>query len=188
MTDLDPELTEYLSQFRANRQEASQICAGLSTETFNLHPASGGWSVAECLTHLNVSGRAYADRITIATERARRRGVVGHGPYRYGIFARWMIRATEPPPRKKFKSPSLFTDLGVTHEIVQVLADFDMVGEEWNKSLLAANGLHLGRVKVQSPAMPLLRFSIGALFALMASHERRHLWQAKQVAGAGDSA
>ena len=67
-------------------------------------------------------------------------------------------------------------------EIAAVLHEFTALGEEWDKCLAAANGLHLARVKVRSPAMKLLWFPLGGLFAIMAAHERRHLWQASQVA------
>ena len=65
-----------------------------------------------------------------------------------------------------------------------VLSEFTAIGEEWEKSLDAANGLHLARVKVRSPAIKLLRFPLGGLFAVVAAHERRHLWQARRVVDA----
>jgi hypothetical protein len=36
----------------------------------------------------------------------------------------------------------------------------------------------LSRIKVASPVLPLPRFPLGALFAIQAAHERRHLQQA----------
>ena len=47
--------------------------------------------------------------------------------------------------------------------------------------LEAADGLDLGRVRVRSPFIPLLSVDLGSAFALVAVHERRHLWQARQV-------
>jgi hypothetical protein len=187
MADLSPELAEYQNQFNANRQQALEICAGLSSAQLNLRPGPDAWSVAECLSHLNISARLYVDQIMPAIERARQRGLMGQGPYKYGIMARWLTRTMEPPPRRKYKVPRRFTDPSSTHDIDRVLTDFDAAGEDWNRCLEAANGLHLARVKVRSPASPLMRFPLGSLFAMMAAHERRHLWQAKQAASAANS-
>ena len=47
--------------------------------------------------------------------------------------------------------------------------------------LRQANGLDLGRVRVRAPMNKWVRFSLGSGFAFMAAHERRHLWQARQI-------
>ncbi len=44
-----------------------------------------------------------------------------------------------------------------------------------------AEGIDLARVKVRSPVLWLLRLSLGQWFALIAGHQKRHLWQAGQV-------
>jgi hypothetical protein len=43
-----------------------------------------------------------------------------------------------------------------------------------------ANGLDLERIKVASPAGP-VKFPLGQRIALLAAHDRRHLWQAWEV-------
>jgi hypothetical protein len=44
-----------------------------------------------------------------------------------------------------------------------------------------SSGLDLGRIKFRSPLIPLLRLSLGTWFQFLLAHERRHLWQARQV-------
>jgi hypothetical protein len=44
-----------------------------------------------------------------------------------------------------------------------------------------ANGLHLGRVKVRAQGLVPAKLSLRVTFAWIAAHERRHLWQARQV-------
>ena len=39
----------------------------------------------------------------------------------------------------------------------------------------------LSKARVQSPASRWIRLDLGAGFALMAAHERRHLWQARRL-------
>ena len=47
--------------------------------------------------------------------------------------------------------------------------------------LRQANGVDLAKARVRSPASMWIRITLGSAFALMAAHERRHLWQARQL-------
>ncbi|UCD25147.1 MAG: DinB family protein [Gemmatimonadota bacterium] len=181
MKRIDPDLAWYQTQFRANRREAAAICEGLSGEQFNYRPGPKRWSIAECLSHLNVSAHEYIPNVKAAIERGRATGYLAQGPQRQGWLVRRMIRAMEPPPRRRYKSPARFVGRAEAFDMEVLLNEFTAVGLQWEECLDAANGLHLSRVKVRSPVVGLLRIPLGGLFAGMAAHERRHLWQAKQV-------
>ena len=47
--------------------------------------------------------------------------------------------------------------------------------------LRQANGVDLVKAKVQSPVSKWIRVPLGVGFSIMTAHERRHLWQARQV-------
>ena len=182
---LYPELAEYQRQFAASRREAAELCAGLSNGHINWRPAPTRWSIADCLVHLNVSADVYTRQMRSAIENGRARKLMAPGPFRYGPLSRWLLRWLEPPVRRRSKTPRQFyPPSGVAHDIEDVLNQFRDAGRMWDQCLRLANGLDLARVKVRSPVVPLLRFQLGALFAGQAAHERRHLWQAKQVKAA----
>ena len=65
--------------------------------------------------------------------------------------------------------------------------EFRQHGDEWATCARAGDGLDLKRIKVASPAMKLMRFSVGAYFRISTAHERRHLWQAEQVNQEGNA-
>jgi hypothetical protein len=44
-----------------------------------------------------------------------------------------------------------------------------------------ADGLNLNRNRVISPVTSLLRLPLGAYFVFVIAHDRRHLWQARQL-------
>ena len=182
MPGVVPELEAYRDQFRAARIEANRLCAGLNSAQANWRPGVERWSVAECLIHLTVSARIYCALIRPVVAQAHARGLLGTGPFRYGIISRWLLRSVEPPVRGRTKTPRRFQPPdGVVHGIANTLAEFVAVGVEWEECLNAANGLDLAQVRVPSPVVPWLRFRLGALFAGQAAHERRHLWQARRV-------
>jgi hypothetical protein len=61
------------------------------------------------------------------------------------------------------------------------VAAFAAAQRRYLQSVSAASGLRLSKIKVNSPASPLIKLTLEEAIALMAAHERRHLWQARQV-------
>ena len=178
---LTSELADYQQQFRDNRSAAHELCNPLTREAFNWQPSEGRWSVAQCLTHLAVSGKLYSDAILHAAQAARAAGRVGTGPFRYGRLSRMMLRSLDPENQRRFKTPRKFVPPPTESAIGPVLKALDSALDRWEHCLEISDGLDLARVKVTSPALPLLRFQLGATFAMQAMHERRHLQQARAV-------
>ena len=56
---------------------------------------------------------------------------------------------------------------------------------EWqaaiDERIRRADGLDLKRTRERSPAVPLVKWSLGTMLAITLAHERRHLWQAREV-------
>jgi len=179
---LHEELAAYEATFRDNRAVADRITRGITLEQFNWKPAPDRWSAAQCFVHLNISARLFAASIDDAIRRGRAAGLMGTPPFRYGFMSRWVARAVDPAGQRKFKAPAKFVAAaGPTYDLREVLAEFHAAGERWERCLQSANGLDLARVKVPSPALSIMRFPLGALFGIQASHERRHLNQAERT-------
>ena len=179
------ELEGYLRQIDAVKRDGQALVAGLSDVQFNWRPAPDRWSIAECLMHLNVAVTKTLPAFDRGIERGQARGLVGQGPFRYGWFANWMARSMEPPPKRRMKTFKVFAmPLGVAHSPDRVLAEFLAVRDQLAERVRRADGLDLKRARVVSPVTPLLRLPLGAYFAFILAHERRHLWQARQVRGA----
>jgi hypothetical protein len=168
--------------FRENRVVADRIAGALTIEQFNWRPAPGRWSIAECLVHLNISAQLYAPAMQSAIRAGRSQGLLGGGPFRYGVLSRWMLRAVDPSNRRKHKSPAKFVPgAATTYRVDDVLGAFRAAGARWERLVEEADGLDLTLIKVRSPAVALIRLPVGAWFEIQAMHERRHLLQAEQV-------
>lgn len=177
---LIPELDGYRGQFEALKGETAELLDGLTETQFNWRAGAGRWSIAECLVHLNVTARLYLPLIESAMEEARSRHLLGDGPFRHGFLVNWLIRTTEPPPKLKTKSPKIFVP-PPDQPLETVATDFMTLQDQFLARIHEANGLHLSRIKVISPVSRFLRMSLGQSFAFLAAHERRHLWQAREV-------
>jgi len=89
----------------------------------------------------------------------------------------------EPPPRFRVKAPGVFRP-GPATPLAGTLEEFVALQEHFQQRLHDAEGLHLRRIRVPSPAFRRLKIGLGAAFAVIAAHQRRHLWQAQQVRAA----
>lgn len=169
------------SELSAIRTRAKELVSGLTPEQLTLRPAPAKWSIAECLAHLNLTAAAVQPRIASAIERGKKDGWTGSGPFSPGLMGRLMIWIAEPPPKFRLRAPK-----GIVPEIshgdpAQVVSEFMMVQDGWERLIRDCEGLDQKRVKVSSlfPGLPPVR--LAAPIPWMMAHQRRHLWQAEKV-------
>jgi hypothetical protein len=177
---LIPELQEYVRQVEEIKRDAEDLVRGLSEAQFNWPPAPGRWSIGECLEHLNVTARLYWPVIAQAINQAKAQGWMSKGPYKHGWFGKLFVRSAEPPVKMKFKAPRRFRP-PADQPLAQVYPQFVSFQDRLLDLICDANGVDLGRPKVQLPATKLIKLTLGQGFGLIMAHERRHLWQARQV-------
>src|SRR5438132_5909556 len=97
---MPPQLESLAAEFRAISQNARALVARAGIERLTERPAKGGWNIAECLEHLNLTTRAYLPlwRAALADAPA------GSGPYKLDLWGKVLVWMLEPPP--KFKMPT----------------------------------------------------------------------------------
>ena len=177
---LTPQLADLCSQFAAVKADASELVAGLKESQFNWRPDPRRWSIAECLLHLNIVGDRYVRLLEKTIEEPGPRGPGVEGPFGYGFLGKRLLAKTEPPPRRKLKALRSFTP-AYGQPITAVMPTFRHIQEQLALLLERANGLDLDRIKVRGPGLGPVRVNLYVIFAWIAAHQRRHLWQARQV-------
>ncbi len=181
-TPLIPELEDLRRQFQAIRKDAEALTSGMSDQQFNWRPAPGRWSIAECFHHLVRSGERDLDAISGGIERGRAEGLLSQGPFRHGFLGTWFAGSVEPPAKIRLKAPKNIAPAS-DHTVSTLTPTLLAIQDRLIQALSKANGLDLARIKVASP-VPLLKLDLTQRFSLVAGHERRHLYQAKQVKSA----
>ena len=96
------------------------------------------------------------------------------------MLGRLFVWSLEPPPRFRVKAPAAFQP-AVDRPRAEIVAAFRAYQVQYVDRLRQASGLDLAHARVSSPAAKWLRMPLGSAFALQIAHERRHLWQARQV-------
>lgn len=182
ITSMNAAIHSLLEQIAANKREGQAVAAGLSDEQLNWHPAKDSWSIAECLQHLNVGVTKTLPAFDRAIGEGRSKNQRAPGPFRYGWFSRMMVASMEPPPKFRMRAPRLIRVAPSTvRRSPEVVPEFVRIREQLADRLRAADGLDLARVKTISPINRLIRMPLGAYFNFILAHDRRHLWQARNV-------
>ncbi len=176
-----PSVEEYTRQIEEIKTYAQNLVKDIGDADFNKQPQTGGWSVGECFEHMNILGRGYVKRLQKAVADGRKKGLTGSGKFKYGFFARKFISSMEPPYKLKLKTTKAMQTKDKNLSKEKVLADFLKIQDELLGILRDAQGLDFKKIKAPSMFFRFLKFNVGEWLASMASHERRHLWQAANI-------
>jgi len=174
------EIEKILKEIAANRQDAKILLRDVSDGQFNWKPAPAVWSIAENFTHLSTVIGLDLQQFDRTIRDAKANKLYSTGPFRYGFFSRLFVRLMEPPPRRRFTAPAIYTP-PPERPLKEALSEFQAALDRLEAYAKDANGLNLVRAKVVSPVTKYMRMPLGARFLLMTAHNRRHFWQAQQV-------
>ncbi|HYE96775.1 MAG TPA: hypothetical protein VD962_11255, partial [Rubricoccaceae bacterium] len=98
---------------------------------------------------------------------------------------RLLIDATTPEVKRKLptapKSNPSHGGAASNLDPAKVLATYHQHTGDYLAAIREADGVDLGRIKVGSPFLPLVSFSLGAVFEALAGHNLRHIGQARRV-------
>ena len=162
------------------RERARAVCKGLDATTWAARPAPDEWAIGEGLTHLNASSERFIPLIDDAIRDGRARKLEGNGPYGKGLIGWALQRFLEPPYTIKTKTAPAFIPATVS-PMPETLERFDYLQQEVQVRIDRSAGLALDRLRVVSPFDARVKYNLYAAFCLIATHQRRHLWQAERV-------
>lgn len=138
--------------------------------------SNGGWSIAQCLEHLNSYGRYYLPQIHSKLHKAKKteNGVL----FKSSWLGRYFIQMMEPTTRgrkyKAFKDHIPVTDLDA-HKTV---AEFIQQQEQLLVYLRMAHNYSLQDIMIPISITKLIRLPLGDVFQFIIAHDERHLQQA----------
>jgi hypothetical protein len=176
-----PTLAAFVEQFEAVKRDAADLFAGVTESQFSWRPEPGRWSMGECVAHLNVSAEIFVPKINTMIAEAQSKGYRSQGPYQHTWLGHLLASTIDPPPRFRAKAPKPFRVPETAHPLDRTTAAFLQHQEAFIDCARRANGLDLGRVRTTSPVTSLIKLTLEEALQLQAGHERRHLWQARNV-------
>ena len=171
-----------VAEIRRQTDEILQLAGALEPAEFLWRPHPDKWSVGEHIEHISLTNRPYLSAIDESVRAAREAGWSGSGPFRGGWIGRWFARWLEPPPGKRTRTPD-YLEPPPDLDREAVLAELQAVQEATMTSLHAAEGLDIGRAKIRSPFLKVLKLPVIQAFEVMFAHTRRHIWLMREVLG-----
>lgn len=177
-----PQLAEIIRQLDEASGAARQLAGHLDPNQLLQRPRPDKWSVAECLVHLSLSSEAELVVIDGALARAKQEPSPHSVKYKMDLLGSFLKWTLEPPPMfwSKIKTTAEFQPIN-SEPVERALPDFLGLQEQLKLRVERANGLPLDKIKVASPFNPKIKYNLLSCFHLLLAHERRHLWQAKQI-------
>jgi hypothetical protein len=181
MPTLPPDLQQLLDAIDAADRAGDAVTEGLTEEELHWQPHEGrAWSIAQCLDHLAVMNMFYSAAVRSGIEDGRRRNLRREGPSQPTFFGRRFIASMEPPVRMKTKAPKVGRS-PTNKPREQLLREYHAAHDIVRQLIVDAAEIDLNRATFQNPFIPIVRMRVGTGLAVLAAHDRRHLWQAEQV-------
>jgi hypothetical protein len=178
---MHPDLERLLTEISAAEDEARALVAGLTDAQANWQPGHGaGWSVAQCLDHLAKSNAVYTAHFLPVAEQAL---AAGAGTFA-GLTPTWVgrrfVTSLEPPPRQRIRT---FKNLVPPPAIpvAQALASYLGSHDPYRRLVAVAAGVDANRVVAANPFIAVARMRLSTALLVIPAHDRRHLWQARQL-------
>jgi hypothetical protein len=176
------QIAAVVAEFDTATERLLRLTASIPDDAWRERPRSGGWSVAECVAHLNLTSRGYLPLLEDALVRARSAG--NHRPsrrYRRDVTG-WLLWRTMGPPVRFGKvntTPSFVPSGDLPKETL--VAEFEALQAAQVQAARAADGLPLGRVRIVSPFSARVRYNLYSCLSILPRHQHRHLWQAEEA-------
>jgi len=137
------------------------------------------WSVAECLIHLNLSAQEWLPFIRQCIVKMSKTNIQ-IVEFKSGFLANKFINFLQPPPKIKVSTSKRFRPDNI-NQIKNINENFTLYQKEFIQLVQDCKTICLKQAKVSIPGMQSFKVSLGDAFKIVITHEKRHLWQIKNI-------
>jgi len=156
--------------------EAAKIFQNLSAEELLKQAASGGWSIAQCLWHLNSYGDYYLPKIKSGLAKKYPASADFKSTWLGNYFTQMMKPGAQMKKYKAFKNHVPPGELNA-HKVV---AEFIQQQEQLLTYLKQARQTDMNRIRIPISVLSWIKLKLGDVFQFIIAHDERHLQQARR--------
>ncbi len=156
--------------------DAVKIFQNLSAEELLKPSASGGWSIAQCLWHLNSYGDYYLPEIKSGLDKKYPVNAVFKSTWLGNYFTQMMKPGAQMKKYKAFKN-HVPPDKLDAHKVV---AEFIQQQEQLLSYLKQAKQTDMNRIRIPISILSWIKLKLGDVFQFIIAHDERHLQQARR--------
>lgn len=171
------QLTETLeTRVEKHIKQAVSVFQNLSEEVLLRPSASGGWSVAECMWHLNSYGHYYLPALEKGLSAAE--NCTTEQQFESGWLGKYFTQLMEPKAgMKKMGAFKNHQPRPIVNPYSEV-AEFIKQQETLLQLLRTARYKNLNHVRIPVSIMPWVKLKAGDVLQFLIAHNERHLQQA----------
>lgn len=148
----------------------------LTNNLLNQRRSDGGWSIAQCLEHLNT----YSDHYLPLIEQSLITADFAKEPKKFksGLLGRLFIKMMDPDINKsKYKAAKLHTPKSL-QDPHQIIASFISNQRKLIEIIQRSEKADLNRIRISTSLSKLIRLKLGDVLQFLVAHNERHLRQA----------
>ena len=170
-------LNELESRVEKHLKETIQIFQNLEEEVLIKDSINGGWSIAQCLEHLNYYGNYYLPLIENGIAVSK---VANSNEVKFSRIGKFFIKVLEPESgKRKLKAFKSYSPPSIS-EPYPIIAEFINQQERLLNSINKARNMDLNKIKIPVSIIKLLKLNIGEILNVLVAHNDRHFLQAKR--------
>ena len=176
------DLQRLLDQIDATERDARTVLEGLDREAANWQPDGGrGWSVAQCLDHLAKLNVFYMDAVLPAARAAADRGAGRFTSVRATPMGRWFAQSLEPPVTRRFTVPTPAVAPASDLDPASTRRAFEASHDGYRELVALCARFDPNRLRIRNPFFRFVPMRMATILLVVPAHDRRHLWQARNV-------
>jgi hypothetical protein len=171
-------LQDLHQQVESHLAHAVRVFQNLDEEDLSQRPDNGGWSISECLEHLNTYYRYYLPRLEEGILKGENTDTVSFASSWLGRYFQKMM----DPDRGsgKYKAAGRHQPV-LTKSGYAVVAEFIDFQERLGEVLRDMQRVDIDAVRIPASISSLIRLNAGDAVAFLITHDERHIRQANRI-------
>lgn len=179
---------DLLNLFKNDKEEAIDITQNqflfIDQNLLNAKPSVDKWSIAECISHLNITLEIYIPQMKAVIDHPEKYPAK-KDCYRHSLLGRLAAKVIKPKANKEIPyKMKTFNGLNPEKALENPTEEIKKFLYYQNEILRIVDGLQnvdLNKAKITTAIGPLLKMQIGDALHFMIAHNQRHILQAQNV-------
>ena len=183
MSSSNSEVSQLVTEMTTIADKAQLTFGKLSAQQLNWKPGTEGWSIGQCFDHLIAANKAYIPIIEQVITGTKQNTSWGKIPLLPNLFGKLLIKYLSPQSTRKLKAPAVFKPSSSSLD-EGIISRFIELQKQMMLLMKRTEGFNLSRVKITSPALRFVTYSVIDAYEIVVVHEKRHVQQAERVLAA----
>ncbi|MGV3587008.1 MAG: DinB family protein [Adhaeribacter sp.] len=171
-------LSKLENKVESHLEEAIRVFQNISEETLLRPATNGGWSIAQCLDHLNSYGQYYLPHIQKGLN--KNINLINADTFQSSWLGNYFTRLMDPGTGKKKQKAAKIHQPAPNLDAHAVVAEFIQQQETLLTYIKQSRQVDLNKIKIPVSILKWIKLNLGDVLQFLIAHNERHLQQAKK--------